>query len=212
MDNITVSTQKPLKTTKMKKLGLTGSIATGKSTALKYFSDLGHAIFSADDVVHEIYLKEAVPIIAEFHPPAIVNGIVDRSVLANYLIKNHKSLLELEKLIHPLIYERYLKFVKKSQNDGKKLVIADIPLLFESSFDYGFDAIAVTFCSQKEQYRRALARKGMSEKKLQSILKRQMGQQEKKTRADYFIDTEISLEATKNQVVQIAKDILQNRS
>ncbi|MCF6325862.1 MAG: dephospho-CoA kinase [Devosiaceae bacterium] len=192
----------------MKKLGLTGSIATGKSTILKIFSELGYAIFSADDEVHQIY-KRKVPLqIKSFYPPAFKKDQVDRNILAKYLLENPKKLTDLEALVHPLVNQRYEDFIRTSKNQNQQLIIADIPLLFESKYDYGFDAIAVSFCSPQIQKKRALSRQGMTEKKLQVILDRQIDQENKKQRADYLIDTNGSIQKTREQVKNIITKIL----
>jgi len=192
----------------MKKLGLTGSIATGKSTALRIFSELGYATFSADEEVHHLYQSQVPSQITNFHPPAYKNGQIDRNILAKYLLKNPKKLTDLEALVHPLIHQRYEEFTKTSKNQNQSLIIADIPLLFESSYDYRFDVIAVTYCSPQVQKNRALSRQGMTEKKLQAILDRQMDQENKKQRANYLIDTNGSIEKTREQVKNIVTIIL----
>jgi len=194
----------------MKKLGLTGSIATGKTTALRYFAQLGHPTFSADEKVHELYGLSATPEIRKFFPPAIINDRVDRDVLAAYLAQNPEKFTELENIIHPLVHEQYKKFIEESAAQQQQMIIADIPLLFEGNYDYQLDAVAVTYCSTAEQKRRVFSRPGMNEKKLQMILSRQMKQKKKKQLADYLIDTGGTLEETRQQVVNIAKDFLSN--
>jgi len=192
----------------MKKLGLTGSIATGKSTALMIFGELGCATFSADDEVHRLYQQQVPSQIIKFYPPALKNGQMDRSVLTRYLLENPEKLAELEALIHPLIHQSYENFIKISKNQNQQLIVADIPLLFESNYDYGFDAIALTHCTPQTQRERALNRQGMTEKKLQTILERQMDQESKKQRADYLIDTNGSIQKTREQVKNIVTKIL----
>ena len=187
----------------MKTLGLTGSIATGKSTVLDMFASLGCAIFSADEQVHDLYEAEAVPLVGSFYPPAIINGRVDRQSLARFLVSDPSLLHELEELIHPLVHSRYLVFLEQAARQQAKLAVADIPLLFEGKNDYNFDAIAITSCSAQKQMQRALLRPGMNEEKLNVILARQLDPRHGIKLADFIIETDGSLSRTRRQVENI---------
>jgi dephospho-CoA kinase len=193
----------------VKTLGLTGSIATGKSTVLKAFAALGIPALSADEVVHELYRggEAVVRIEALFPGTATPDGSVDRAELARRLVAAPRRLGELEAAVHPLVRERIAAFRAAAQEAGADLAVVDVPLLFESGYDYGFDAVAVTAVGEEEQRRRALARPGMTVEKLETILARQMPQAEKLGRADYVIDTSGSLAATDAQVAAIAAAI-----
>ena len=193
----------------MFKLGLTGSIATGKSTAVKMFNALGYLSFSADDVVHLLYENEAVPLIRKHWPEAVINNIVNRATLSALLLKDPQQLEKLEILIHPLVKQKYIEFVEQANSSNEKLVILDIPLLFESKNKYDTDAIAVTFCAPDLQKQRALSRKNMSEEKFAMILEKQIPQEIKKQRADFLIDSNKSLPDMEKQIVEIANQCLQ---
>jgi dephospho-CoA kinase len=136
-------------------------------------------------------------------PAAIKNNRVDRNILAEFLIRNPGEIKTLEALIHPLVHEQYQSFIAQAKNRAENLVVIDIPLLFETEYDYELNAVALTFCDAEEQKRRAMSRKGMTEKKFNTILLHQMDQAEKKQRADYLIDTNGTLEQTQDQVTQI---------
>ena len=197
-----------MKNQKLFKLGLTGSIATGKSTVLKMFEELGHVSFSADAIVHKLYQAEAVPLIEKFYPEAIIENKVDRAVLAKFLLANPQKISQLEALIHPLVLEHYAQFIQNAQRSAQKLAIIDIPLLYESKNNYELDAVAVTFCSEDTQRQRAMARPDMTKQKFETILARQISQDEKRRRADFEIDTNLPLENTKIQIVEIANQCL----
>jgi dephospho-CoA kinase len=173
----------------MWKLGLTGSIASGKSTALKEFAALGVPTFSSDDAVHELYRGEAVPAVEALFPGVGHNGAIDRPELSKRLLEAPERLKELEAAVHPLVRARIGRFLTDAEASGAKLVVVDIPLLFESGFDYGLDRVATTFAPDAEIRERALARPGMTVEKLEAILARQMSQDEKRKRADYVIYT-----------------------
>ncbi|WP_421761786.1 dephospho-CoA kinase [Devosia sp.] len=187
----------------MFKLGLTGSIATGKSTVLAAFAAQGVPTFSADAAVHDLYAGEAVaPIEAEF-PGVSHNGSIDRAELARHLVGNPERLRALEAIVHPLVRQKITQFLANAEAQGADLVVVEIPLLYENGVDWGFDAVAVTSVGADEQRRRALARPGMSVEKLDAILARQMPQAEKLKRADYAIDTSVSIAQTSAAVAQL---------
>jgi dephospho-CoA kinase len=171
----------------MWKLGLTGSIASGKSTALKEFAALGVPTFSSDDAVHELYRGEAVPVVEALFPGVSHSGAIDRAELSKRLLQQPERLKELEAVVHPLVRTRIAKFLTEAEAAGEKLAVVDIPLLFEGGFDYGLDRVATTFAPDEEIRARALARPGMTVEKLEAILARQMPQDEKRKRADYVI-------------------------
>jgi dephospho-CoA kinase len=196
----------------MFKLGLTGSIATGKSTALAAFAELGYPVFSADEAVHILYKGRAVAPVSAIFSQAVSCGIIDRTILSQLLIKNPKRMGELNAIVHPMVREEISKFVENARQQGADLSIVDIPLLYETGFEHGFEGIAVTFCDELTQRRRALARPDMSVEKLKAILAQQMSQSEKKQRADFLIDTNGSIEQTKEQVRAIAKICLTKKT
>lgn len=194
------------------KLGLTGSIATGKSTALQAFADLGYTTFSSDEAVHALYRAEAVGPVGDHFPEASDGTQIDREALAALLVKAPERLKELEAIVHPLVRQKIAEFLAHAEHDNTELAVVDIPLLFESGQDYGLDAVAVTYCTPDEQRRRAMARPGMTAEKLQTILEKQMPQDEKKSRADYLIDTNRPIAETSAQVTEIAAACLRRRA
>jgi len=187
----------------MFKLGLTGSIATGKSTALKAFADLGIPVFSSDDVVHELYRTEAVGPVEAVFPGVTTDGAIDRQKLSAILVAHPERLKSLEAIVHPLVRARINRFLESSAASGAKLAVVDIPLLYERGVDWGLDAVAVTVVDEAEQRRRALARPGMTVDKLNAILARQMPQAEKRARADYILDTGTSIDSTRADVAAL---------
>lgn len=194
----------------MWKIGLTGSIATGKSTVLAAFADLGVPVFSSDAAVHELYRGEAVPLIERLFPGVIHNGEVDRQRLSAALIAAPARLSELEAAIHPLVRMRIASFLDEQEQNGSAIAAVDIPLLFEGGFDYGLDRIAVTIVDNATQRRRVLDRPGMSVEKLDAILARQMPQAEKRKRADYVFDTSGPIERTRKEVATLVAALRAN--
>ncbi len=191
----------------MKKLGLTGSIATGKSTALAVFADLGVPTFSSDDAVHSIYEAEGVAAVAQLFPAVVHSGKVDRPALARAIVENPSALPALEAAIHPLVRARMRAFLEAAAATGAPLAVIDVPLLFETGFDYGLDAVLVVTVDPAIQRARALARPGMTVEKLDTILARQMPQAEKVKRADYVLDTSGPLEQTARKIAGIVSEM-----
>lgn len=173
----------------MFKLGLTGSIASGKSTVLGYFTARGVPVFSSDDAVHELYRGEAVAPVEALFPGVARDGVIDRADLSRRLVAEPARLPALEAVVHPLVRARIARFLDEAAKEGARLAVVDIPLLFENGVDWGFDAVLVTMVDAEEQRRRALARPGMTVEKLEAILARQMPQAEKARRATYIVDT-----------------------
>jgi dephospho-CoA kinase len=193
----------------MLKLGLTGSIASGKSTTLKAFAQLGIPVFSSDDAVHALYDGEATPAVEVLFPGVSHGGKVDRTDLSRRLVAEPQKLQALEAAVHPLVRARIAEFLAEAEAQGTALAVVDVPLLFETGFDYGFDKTAVTSAPDALLRERALARPGMTVEKLDAILARQMPQAEKRKRADYIIDTSGTLADTHAAVGHLVEALLQ---
>ncbi len=187
-------------------LGLTGSIATGKSTVLSLFAELGALVRSADQTVHMLYAGRAAQAVEKQFPGTVINGTVDRVRLAKKLLEAPERFAELEAIIHPMVREETFVFLEKARAAGHTIVVLEVPLLFETGSPYPLDATVVTWCDPRIQRKRALARAGMTVEKLQAILARQIGQEEKMSRADFRVDTGHGLAKTRAQVAAILED------
>ena len=195
----------------MYRLGLTGSIATGKSTTLQAFADLGVPVFSADAAVHELYEGEAVAPVAALFPGVAPDGVIDRTELSRQLLEQPEKLAALEAIVHPMVRRRIAAFFSDAEAAGAPLAVADIPLLFENDVDWGLDGVAVTVVDDAEQRRRVLARPGMTVDKLEAILARQLPQSEKKRRADYVFDTSGTIAETLEEVARLVDELTRSR-
>lgn len=189
------------------KLGLTGSIATGKSTVLAGFAELGVPVFSSDDYVHELYRGAAVAPVEAVFPGVTVDGAIDRTKLSAYVVGHPERIRQLEAIVHPLVRAGIRKFLADAEAAGEAIAVVDIPLLFENGVDWGLDGAIVTTVDAAEQRRRALARPGMTVEKLDAILARQMPQAEKIKRATYIFDTSGTIEATRNDVRELVQKL-----
>lgn len=195
----------------MYKLGVTGSIATGKSTVLEGFSKLSVPVFSADQAVAELYSGDAAKQVEALFPGVLEHGVVNRQTLSLKLAADPSGFARLEALVHPLVRMKIAQFLAASEKAGHALAVVEVPLLFESGFNYGFDGIAVTHVSSALQRDRVLARAGMAVDKMETIIARQMPQAEKMERADYLFDTEQTRERIEAQIAQLVEDVRAKR-
>ena len=191
----------------MIKIGLTGSIGMGKSTTGQMFVERGCPLHDADAVVHELYHGEAVPLIEAEFPGTTGPLGVDRAVLSQKVIGNPEALRRLESIIHPLVRAEERKFFEKAQSDKADIVVLDIPLLYETDAQDRVDVVVVVSAEESIQRTRVLDRPGMTAEKFEAIKAKQMPDAEKRSRADYVIDTGKGLEAAARQVEAILDDV-----
>jgi dephospho-CoA kinase len=170
-------------------VGLTGSIAMGKSTAAAHLRSRGVPVFDADGIVHEIYREEAVPLIEAAFPGTTDTEGVNRSKLSDLLQRDPSGFKRLEGIVHPLVRERERRFLEEAEAAAHPLAILDVPLLYETGLDEALDAVIVVSASAEAQRERALMRPGMTPEKLDQILARQMPDEEKRRRAHFVVDT-----------------------
>ena len=192
-------------------IGLTGSIGMGKSTVAAMFAELGASVWCADDAVHRLYAEEGAGVgpVRELFPEVIVNGAVDRRELASVVLGAPDKLKQLEEIVHPLVGVDREEFLREAALAHAPAVVLDIPLLFENGSEKFFNAVVVVSAPPEVQRDRVLKRPGMSEQKLEAILSEQMPDAEKRQRADYVINTNQPIEATKRDVEKIYRQISQ---
>ncbi|WP_419898038.1 dephospho-CoA kinase [Roseomonas sp. USHLN139] len=178
----------------MKILGLTGGIGMGKSTAAATFRRHGLPVFDADAAVHALQARggRAVAPIGAAFPGSIRDGAVDREALRRAVLGNPPALKILEKIVHPLVRAEERRFLGRARRQGRRLVVLDIPLLFETGGEARCDAVVVVSAPAAVQKARVLRRGGMTEERLAAILARQTPDAEKRRRADYVIRTGLS--------------------
>jgi len=188
-------------------IGLTGSIGMGKTTTAKLFAEEGVPVLDSDEVVHELYRAEAVPLIESAFPGATISGMVDRQKLGDMLRKNPANFTRLEEIVHPLVRKRQEAFLAKARKDDRAFALLDIPLLFETGAEGRVDKVVVVSCAPEIQHERVLSRPGMTEEKFEMILARQMPDAEKRERADFVVDSGNGVEAARDQVKEILQKL-----
>ena len=176
----------------MKIIGLTGSIAMGKSTAAKMLARMGYAHFDADAVVHALTGPHgrALPAIAAFAPEAVsMEAGMDRRRLGDLAFRDQSVLRKLEAVLHPMVYAENRRLLALWQRQRRCKVLLDVPLLLEGAGERRCDAVWVVSAPTALQAQRALSRPGMTPEKLRGILSRQVPDREKRRRADVVIAT-----------------------
>mgnify|MGYP001384092029 CR=1 FL=1 len=186
-------------------LGLTGSIGMGKSTVAGMLRALGVPVFDADAAVHALQGPGGalLPAIEAAFPGTTGPEGVDRPRLGAAVFGDPEKLRQLEGIVHPAVADMRKAFMRETA--GCALIVFDIPLLYEKAGPIGLDAVAVVSAPAEQQRERVLARPGMTVEKFEQILALQVPDAEKRARADYVIDTGVSLEETRRQVASIVE-------
>jgi dephospho-CoA kinase len=187
----------------MIKIALTGSIGMGKSTVARMFAAAGIPVFDADAVVRQLQGPGGALVnkIGELFPGTVRCGTLDRDCLAHIVLADPAKLAALEDVVHPAVQDWRQSFID-SHADAPALVF-EIPLLFETGGEKEFDKVVVVSAPMDVQRARVLQRQSMSLAKLESILGRQMPDEEKRRRADFVVDTGSDLSTTEAQVRDI---------
>jgi dephospho-CoA kinase len=184
----------------MIRLGLTGSIGMGKSTVAAMFADEGVPVFDADAAVRRLQGPggKLLPLIESAFPGSTNAGGVDRAALGARVFGDDAAMKRLEAIVHPAVAEERAAF--DALHGAAPLIVEDIPLLFETGGERRVDKVAVVSAPPDVQRARVLARPDMSEAKFERILARQLPDTEKRQRADFVIDTGVSLDKTRAEV------------
>lgn len=174
-------------------IGLTGSIAAGKSAGLTALQNLGATTLSADDVVHELLATDQVRdrIVEEWGADVAPGGKIDRSRVGAIVFDNPKKLAWLESYLHPLVLERVAEWWTNLEGRGIEVAVVEIPLLFETGTDSLFDATIAIVADDDRRYERAGLR---GTTLIDGRATRQFSQQEKAERADFVVANDGTLE------------------
>lgn len=172
-------------------IGLTGSIGMGKSTLTRQLAALGAKTSNSDDIVHRLLANggSAVAAVQKQFPEMVKKGAVDRKALGDAIFADEKKRAQLESILHPLVIEEEEKFLIAEKAKGAKIIVFDIPLLFETGSENRFDAVIVASAPALIQAQRVLARPFMTPQKFAQILAGQIPNDEKCALADFVVQT-----------------------
>jgi dephospho-CoA kinase len=198
----------------MLNVGLTGGIACGKSTVAKMFVKNGAYLIDFDKLAHKVQEpgKQAWKEVINHFGEEILqpDKKIDRVKLGNIVFADKRKLIELDKIIHPLVYQEWRARLEKiSKKEKNAIILSDVPLLFEGNMQHLFDSTVLVLIAPDEQIRRLIARNRVSKKEAEKRLKSQMPINEKIALADIVIDNEGSIPETEKRVGQVWQELLQ---
>ena len=195
----------------MIRLGLTGSIAMGKTTAAELLRQQGVLVHDSDAVVHRLLASggEAVaPVLALFPDADDGEGGINRKILGAQIFHDDDKRHQLEAIIHPLVRHDRESWADLMDDEDHPIIVYDIPLLFETGAQNYCDYVAVISAPEWLQKTRALERPGMTNDRLEGILSAQISDTQKRQLADYVIPSGFGLSVSKWYIARMVRDIL----
>ena len=196
-------------------IGVTGIIGSGKSTVSRIFVELGARMFDADQVAKEITDTDQevlTGIRADFGDEVFTSsGELDRRELAAKVFNDPRALQVLNQLIHPKVLQRLREFVVETLSDSSsKLVVVDVPLLYETGLESEVDAVVVVMAPEEVCVQRVHRARGWSAEEIRQRMCNQLSQQEKVERADFIISNDGNIEKLTQECMAVFKKILRS--
>jgi dephospho-CoA kinase len=188
-------------------IGLTGGIASGKSTVSSMLMDMGITVVDAD-IEARLAVMKGEPaynkIIEEFGREILLdNGEIDRQKLGSIIFHQDEKRQTLNEIVHPEVRKRMKEKTETAKQNGEEAVVLDIPLLFESKLTYMVDKTLLVYVDAETQLKRLIARNNLSVEDAQARIRSQLPLSEKLKLADSVIDNNGSLADTKKQLLKI---------
>ncbi len=192
-------------------IGLTGGIATGKSTASDIIRDLGLPLIDADAISREV-VAPGSPILKQIAKTFGKNLVdeadrLDRAALGKIVFNDEKKRLKLESLLHPEIQKIKNSERLRFEKEGAKMAFYDVPLLFEKNLQDEFDATILIYCKKKQQIERLMHRNSIDEKEAKQLLKNQMSIEEKKALADFVVDNTGDKDHLRLEIIKLISEL-----
>ena len=188
-------------------IGITGSIACGKSLVSNYLQEKGYTIIDADKIGHMALENDEVKkqLVNKFGKSILKDNEINRVTLGKLVFENNENLKELNNIIHPQIRKNISEQLQVHKNE--KLVFVDVPLLFEAKFDDLVEKIIVVSLDEKTQLERLMYRNSLSKEEALQRIKSQIPVREKEKLGDYVVDNSFTQENTYNQVDRILEKL-----
>ena len=188
-------------------LGVTGSVGMGKTEAGKYFIKNNIDVFDCDKEIATLYNKKDTIIeIKKKFPSTIFKRKVDKNALANIVINDKKKLELLEGLLYKKLKKEQSLWIRKKIREKKKLLVFDVPLLFEKDNIKKYDMVIVLSCNKTLQKRRVLKRQGWNEDRYEKTLKIQIPDYIKQKRADIIIKSDRGKRHLYEEIIKVIKE------
>ncbi|HTJ89446.1 MAG TPA: dephospho-CoA kinase [Acidocella sp.] len=190
-------------------IGLTGGIGMGKTTVAKIFAAHGVPCFNADDEVHRLQAPggRAIPALDRAFPGTVADNVLNRARLRDWVLRDEAAMRRLEAIMHPLVRQQEAHFRAAAFRAGRRAVLLDIPLLFETGSQNRFNKIITVSAPPDVQIAR-VRRRGLPEAQIRAIIARQMPDAEKRRRADYVVRTGLSKFHAVRRVRRIIRELL----
>ena len=190
-------------------VGLTGIIGSGKTFALIFFKSRRTTIFSADEEVKKILEKKSIKEkIYKLFPESFSKKKLNKNILASIVFGDRKKLRKLEKIIHPLVKKKKKTFLNRNRN--KKVIIMEIPIIFEQKNEKNYNYIILMNINRKIQRQRVMKRKNMTPKLLKKILSNQISYKKKKN-VDFVVNNNGSKEKTRQILKKVLNKIISTK-
>lgn len=197
-------------------IGLTGGIASGKSTVSGELSRQGVPIFDADQNARDAVAKGSkglAMVVEAFGDEYLtVEGELNRPKVSEIVFRDKQALKTLEGILHKIVWENAEGFLQAQREQGAKLAVLDVPLLIETGWHKQVDKVWLVAVSRQQQIERAMLRSGMTEAEVVARINSQMSLEEKRKYADVVLDNSGSLEQTLAQVQGELKKLLGDAS
>jgi len=191
----------------VKVIGLTGGIGSGKSTVSQFLAELGAVIIDADRVGHEAFKPGTElwrEVVAAFGRQIVTpNGDIDRKKLGEIVFGNAESLLRLNQIMHPQMYDMVKAQLEEYRRQGVKVVVLETPLLIEADWTSLVDEVWVTVAPEATVLKRLQERTGLSKEESLARIRSQLPSEERIKRADVVINTDCSLDEVKTRVTEL---------
>lgn len=197
----------------MLKVGLTGSIAVGKSFVLSVLAELGCVTFDADKIAHSVMEpgRDAFhDIIREFGEDVLASdGSIDRQKLGSIVFADESRRKRLNEIVHPRVIEEQNRLLEEAEaRDPNGIAVIDAALMIESGGYKRFDKLIVVYCDRATQIDRLMRRSGIEREDAERRVAAQMSSDEKLRYADYEIDTSGTFDETRKRVVEVYDDLV----
>lgn len=191
----------------MKVIGLTGGIASGKSTVAQFLAELGAVILDADEVGHEAFKPDTElwrRVVAAFGRQIVApDGNIDRKKLGNIVFGNAESLSRLNRIMHPRMYALVKARLEQYRRQGRKMVVLEAPLLLEAGWSPLVDEVWVTTASEATVLKRLGERSGLSPAESLTRIRSQLPSAERVRRADVVINTDCDPDGLRSRVTEL---------
>ncbi len=195
-----------------KTLGVTGGIGSGKTAVCRLFEDLGARVFYADLEARQLMEQDPevrAEMVAAFGPESYgPDGGLNRAYLARQVFGHAENVARINAIVHPRVFRAFAQAKAQAEHDGLALLIHEAALIFEAGGDKHLDAVAVVDAPEDERIRRVVARDGVTPEQVRARMRHQLPPADLRRRADYLIENNGTLEALREQVERVYRDVI----